>query len=802
MKQLRIGTIIKFGIPVILFAICFYLAFFLLGMDVVPFLMWWFTLLLLGIVFYPTVGRLFHRFSDGGWLFSKTIGLGFTGWLLWYLSSMRLLKFTAVNARFLLSVCLALNILVLFLQLNRKKTIEGQSKENVYAFSEKKVLNILYSELIFLSVFLFWCYTRGFKPEAYGTEKFMDYGFMTTMMRTEYMPPEDLWLSGNYINYYYVGQYMATYLTKLSGVTVGYGYNLMMMTLAAFGFALPYAIICNVMKTFLIDRKAELNNIKQVEADFFTRVGVALSKTVPYLSGLLAGVAVCFAGNMHYPIYRYIVPWISKIRGLEYESYWFPDATRYIGYHPETNDKTIHEFPLYSFVLGDLHAHVLNIIFVLTLLALLFVFLLDRKQRMDALRQGLANEEIFTRNSVWKEIFHPVILLVGFFIGLFRTTNFWDFPIYFVVSGAVILFSNAVIYRFKKHAIYLTACHALVVLVIAELTALPFTLKFNQISTRVCLAEARTPLYQLLVLWGLPVILVAVYTILCILDLKKSGRFSNNLSKEKKNRNKLYLFIEQLKVSDLFIITIGLCAIGLVFMPEIVYVQDIYSGDYKRANTMFKLTYQAFIMFGCCFGYIIVRLLAFKKTWIRRCIGGLSLLLLISTVFYSRNAINSWYHNIFNKEQYKTLDASAFMEDESLDDYLATNWLNENIDGTCVVLEAQGDSYTYYQRVSVITGLPTVMGWTTHEWLWRSDATGAYPAICSERAEDVKQIYNADSVQAARRLLDKYDVAYVYVGALEREKYTELNEEVMRHLGTVVFESNSTGEPTFIVKIK
>ena len=88
---------------------------------------------------------------------------------------------------------------------------------------------------MFFSLFMFFTYIRCFKPYAYGTEKFMDYGFMTTMMRSDYMPPQDFWFSGTKLNYYYVGQFMAAFLTRLSFVNVSHGYNLMLMMVAAFG---------------------------------------------------------------------------------------------------------------------------------------------------------------------------------------------------------------------------------------------------------------------------------------------------------------------------------------------------------------------------------------------------------------------------------------------------------------------------------------------------------------------------------------------------------------------------------------
>lgn len=821
MKEKQVFTIIKYIASILLLGVIFYIAHVFLGDDMKPFIRWWLTLLALGIIFYPMTGMIFKKFHDGGWLFSKTIGLAITGWLLWFLSSLKVFRFTSKNAWICVLVCLLLNCILLVYQCLHHSKDKSKKLIEHFEISHNKVLAVLTSEALFLLLFFVWCYMRGFKPEAYGTEKFMDYGFMTTMMRAEYMPPEDLWFSGNAINYYYVGQYLATYMTKLSGVLVSYGYNLMMMTLAAFGFVLPYSIIYNVAKVFVNDLSLRKRNTGKQQTENKKR---GIHNFIPSLAGLTAGVAVCFAGNLHYPIYKWVVPFMNKLKGLEATSYWFPNATRYIGYNPETSDKTIHEFPLYSFVLGDLHAHVINIMFVLTVLALLFAFLLYRKDKMDSLRLGIT----ITGESFVKEVFHPIILLLGFFIGLFRTTNFWDFPIYFVVSGAIILFSNAVLYQFKKKTIILTALHAVVILVIGEITALPFTLNFNQISTKLRLTVARTPLYQLLILWGLPIILIIIYLIHSWKELEKEGFLTgvsiqnSNKKKLKKDKNqdsfieknnevkfipeknKLYQFIENLPIADLFIATIGLCGIGLILMPEVIYVQDIYSGDYKRANTMFKLTYQAYIMFGLCMGYIIIRYMLHARNLKRKIIGVVSAILFITTVCYANNAIKSWYGDVFKYKNYKTLDASAFMEKESMDDYLATKWLNENIQGTPVVLEAQGDSYTFYQRVSVITGLPTVMGWKTHEWLWRSDETGAYPAICEERSRDIEAIYNAQNPEDAKQLLEKYNVSYVYVGALEREKYTSLNEEVMRSLGEVVFEVATIDQttPTYIIKVK
>ncbi len=759
----------------------------LLKEDFAVFLRWWFALLLLGITFLPLSQKIFSSFHDNGYLFSKTIGLALSGYLMWLFSSVKLMKFTSLSCVMVVALGVCFNLLLFArMKTNHKKLM----------FTSDKLEAMVKEELLFLALFLIWTYIRGFKPEAYGTEKFMDYGFMTAMMRAEYMPPRDLWFAGSTINYYYVGQYMATFMTKLSFVTVNTGYNLMLMTLAAFAFLLPYSLIFNVTKHYLGNQYTE-------------------RKKIPAIAGLLSGAGVSLAGNMHFPLYYWVIPILRTLLGTDSEDgYWFPDSTRYIGYDPDTTDKTIHEFPGYSFVLGDLHAHVINIIFVLTVLGILFAWLMYRKKSME----NILHEDSRDKPNLWKEIFNPYIILIGFFIGLFHTTNFWDFPIYYVVAGAVILFSNAVVYRVNTapsvqvnrfmllKAIWVTAAQGITIILTAKLTALPFTLNFVQISTEIRLAAAHTPLYQLIILWGLPVILVSGLLIELISKYKRNTREMGQ-SEAGMNKNKRFLqngsiirFLADLNISELFIVILGLCGIGLVIIPELIYVLDIYSGDYKRANTMFKLTYQAFIMFGICSGFIFVKFLKTPEFHWQRKFAVITLLLFLSSLWYSKVAVQAWYGNVLNPQNYKGLDEAAFLETVMPDDYLATNWLNDNIEGTPVILEANGDSYSDYERVSVITGLPTVLGWYVHEWLWRGGTD-----ILDERAAEIQNIYTSTDTELVNAVIDKYQIEYIYVGKLELDKYTTINDALLKSLGEVVFMSPATeSKPyeTYIVHVE
>src|SRR5699024_10070688 len=190
------------------------------------------------------------------------------------------------------------------------------------------------------------------------------------------------------------------------------------------------------------------------------------------------------------------------------------------------------------------------------------------------------------------------------------------------------------------------------------------------------------------------------------------------LKDNKTNQSFIVDFFRTIALGDLFIFILGLCAIGLVFIPELIYVEDIYSGDYKRANTMFKLTYQAFIMFGICSGFIFIKFFKAKRYLWQKKLAIVTFLLFVSTLLYTPVAVKGWYGDIRKIENYKGLDSSLFLKEKMPEDYRGIEWIIENIERNAIILEANGDSYSDYQRISVFTGNPTVLGWYVHEWLW------------------------------------------------------------------------------------
>ncbi len=623
-------------------------------------------------------------------------------------------------------------------------------------------LDLVYAEeILFFAVFLLWTYLAGFHPAAHGTEKFMDYGFMEAMMRSKTLPATDLWYSQGKINYYYGGQYFAVFLTKLSGTKVELTYNLMRTFVAAFAFVLPFSLV------------------HQMTLDMQGRVS-GWKKNLPSITGFLAGLAVSIAGNMHYVVYAQIIPLIQKLKGEEVSSYWFPDATRYIGFNPDVPDKTIHEFPCYSFVLGDLHAHVVNIMFVLLLLGLLYAW-------MKKVRNTTPSMEKQGRKKFWmKQLLMPQILAAAMLLGMFHWTNYWDFVIYYVVTGGTVLFMNIICLKGDIRRIAaVTAAQAVEIFAIATVIILPFTLQFTTMVQGVRLAQNHSLPHQLLILWGLPTVLTLVFVISLIVEKLKGLEHKS-----------LYRLMKAVRTPDLFAVIMGLCAIGLVAIPELVYVRDIYENRNARANTMFKLTYQAYIMFGMTMAYVIFRLLIVNRKKILKAIAAIGLVLLLWTCGYFGRSVNSWFGQVLDPSQYKGLNATAFLETDYVEDVGAIKWLKENIEGSPVVLEANGDSYSEYERVSAMTGLPTVMGWYVHEWLWRNDV-----ADLNEKSGEIETIYTSTDTARVQELIEKYDISYIFVGSCEREKYGEnLNNAGLESLGEIVYQDPDY--ETYIVKIE
>jgi len=703
---------------------------------------WWFLLFGLGIIFLPLTKLFFKNFFDFGYAFSKIIAILLVCYLVWLVGSLHLLPFTLPTLLFIIFCLVILNF-----YLTRK------FKKEFFNDFKKAWKILIFEELLFFFALFFWSYVRGFQPDIEGLEKFMDFGFVNSILRSRYFPPADMWMAGKTINYYYFGHLVAAVLTKLSNLSSTVTYNLMIATIFAFTFTGAFSLVANLISHWKLK----------------------------IFGGLLSALLLTLGGNLH-------AFWWFLTHNLSFTGYWYPDATRFIVEKFGALDNTIHEFPIYSFVVSDLHGHVSNIPFVLLFLTLLFAWLSSHQDKT-----------LITNYQ---------LLITSLLLAVMYMTNSWDFPIYFLVFAMVAAYSYYSKYRFSQKSIFSIGLPArrslgaggLVVLVFigSILFSLPFHLHFSQIAQGLDFVHSRSPFWQLLVLWGYQwVIMVSFLIFLAVKRLriadylaKTNPALKDQLSGEARSRSAGL-------IPDIYILILLAVATLLIVIPEIFYVKDIYITSYHRANTMFKLVYQSFMLYALSAGYIIVRLISniskachfvikYQKSKILNSYSVFlifTFLFLIFVMVYPYFAVNSYYGNLKN---YQGLDGLTYLGKNYPDDYAGILWLNKNIKQQPVVLEAVGDSYTDFNRVSAFTGLPTIQGWLVHEWLWRGsfDEPG-------RRAAETDTIYQSPDQNLTVSLLEKYKVEYIFIGSKEREKY-QVFEEKFKTLGKLVFQQGST----------
>lgn len=758
--------------------------------DLLLLIQWWFLFLLFSLIMLPVTTVIFKPFFDKGYIFSKTLGVIAVSYSALLIGTLRLIPFSFFSLTCFMLILGLLNYGgVYFFQ-------KKQTSKTILSFLKSNWNIIIFEEILFFGALYLLALIRSFSPDIHGLEKYMDYGFMNSILRSEFFPPKDMWLTPFSINYYYFGHFTGAVLTKLSTIPSYLTYNLILASVFSLSFVSSFSIGANLFRFLRSSRK------------------LLTLKTV--VSGMLTAVLVTVSGNLH-TLYAFFKPyenekpvpiWELPFMPLTFpNSYWYPNATRFIF-------NTIHEFPMYSWVVADLHGHVFDIPFVLTTLAVLLSFLQRQTERKKEQKQPQE-----TRENVLFKLYHhhpfPLgyIVLLGFLLSVMYMTNAWDGLIYMLLSGIFLLYIHIILFKDTKSLAFLLNKDFFLPLLFSgsllfisfSVFSLPFSLNFkpfvsgigvlcspeflvNMESFGPFLFEAehcqRSPWWQLLMLYGF--FYFFIFAFLAFLTRVKS-----------------------VKVSDTYVLLLIILGTLLILIPEFIYVKDIYPAHY-RANTMFKLVFQSFILLSVTSSYVLIRILTAihsGKLPLREKIFSvffvlISLILLTVVLLYPFQAVNSYYGNLKN---YSGLDGIKYLDMLYPSDYLAIHWLNDHVSGQPVILEAQGDSYTDFARVSANTGLPTVLGWTVHEWLWRNDYDipnpPADPDIIYEvpapRISEIQMLYETEDLKETQRLLKKYDISYVFLGVLEKQKYPLLNEQKWEKIGKVVYKNG----PTVIYKI-
>jgi YYY domain-containing protein len=695
-------------------------------LDYLHIIFWFIIIEFLGLISIPMAGMLADGLADRGYSAARTLGIMLVTYMSWILSY--LLGFNIVTVSIsVLTLCL------LSFFVYRKQRY----------FPDKKIL--LSNELIFAAAFLFFLIVRLYIPQIYMHEKFMDFAFLNAMIRTASFPPADPWFAGESLDfYYYLGYLTVGVPGKLCSVEPSILFNLAISLIFALCFNLFFGIGYNLT-----------------------------SGKIKY--GLLTSISVILLGNIQGFI-EFIKMYVNKepssmaVSVMGY--YW--SSSRVIPF-------TINEFPYFTFILGDLHSHMLAIPFYI----LVLTFLLSLYFRKEANR-------IFENNLA--------LLIFSLALGFLFPANSWDFPVYFSLTFVIVLVHYYGYYNLNKDLFGSVSGFLKTVIFISTfsfLPYLPFYLSFDPKAAGgfdFVGPELRTSLDKFLILFGLFLFLIFSFLICRLESRKKLAYFimwigiSSILSLKLSIPLlvilfplivlSLFLFLKDLpdRSPAGFISLLVAIASFIALLCELVRLNDHIIGSFARMNTVFKFYMHLWIFLAVAASYSYYELKShiknrpvdgqsLKKVYGKKVWNVSLLFLIVSCSFFP---MVSTFTRIKDMNATPSLDGMEYIRGFDEGDYNALKWMQKSIEGTQIVLEAStiNSSYTYISRVSTNTGLPTIIGWTGHELFWRQD-----PKEITQRVADVNYIYNTDNKKKALELIDKYNVSYVYIGQLERQLY-------------------------------
>lgn len=700
---------------------------------------WYLTLLAMTVAFAPAARALAGRVPGHGAFIAKPVGLLLTVWPVWFLASISPIPYS--------SLLLWLAILV-----------GGAAGWGHYVYHKQIdrswLTHLLIAELIALLAFAGFIWLRGYTPQITGTEKPMDIALFSSSARSTEMPPPDPWMAGESINYYYLGYLMHGSVSRLSGVPTSVGFNLALATT----FAMTVSAAAGLGYGLARSRYRRM-------------AGIA--------AGGLAAFLIAIAGNLKTPIE------LLRDASATWDAFWFEgpgwESSRVV---VDSNDAmTINEFPSFSFILGDLHPHVMALPF--TIVCLFIAFGLWLRGREDQAADPLQE--------------YGPLALAGVAIGSLYPLNSWDFPTYLAAAVIAILLA----YGWRRGAL-----ERVVVLGVASVFAWsPFWLTFVPFagggvesgvpilgrigSTIGAYSGERTSAGEFLTIFGIP---WAVACVLLGVELVRSRRGQVVSLPRWAAIPALLIVVVALGLPAPVLLLAGapfaasiwliarreagdmeqtaiamLCAagFGLILLTEFVYIQDVFAG---RLNTLFKVYYQVWTLLGIAAAIALVRL--WRSTTVRALHGGLAAavaLVILLGVSYPIVSAHGWI-DFQGPNGWTGLDGAAFVGDTDPDELAAIRWLRENAEEGDVVLEAAGCSYEENFGVptgplATFTGVPTIIGWDGHERQWRGGQSDLLGQIAL-RADEVAQLYlDPNDVE----LLDRYGVTLLYVGRFERD---------------------------------
>jgi YYY domain-containing protein len=772
-----------------------------------PLLVWLLTAELIAFAAVPLLWLSLRRLPDGGFGASKILGLALVSYVPWLLASLKIAPFGRPSLFLTWLGLLGISIGIVWWR-----------RQPFLAWLRREWRLLLSVEAVFLVGFALWIWLRAVNPDlwhpAYGGEKPMNFAYLNAVVKSDYFPPYDPWFAGGIINYYYYGLVLVAALVKLTGILPQVAFNLAQPTifgaLCAGVFSLAFAIIMPVTRSWASRSLAYLAGAAAVVLtglvgnldaglQLIDQLKAVGAPTVPGGNGLVqvwAGLLAVVAGANLHPL-----------------DFWH--STRFIG--PE-DPGPIHEFPYFTFLYGDMHAHELAL--PLTVAALLVAFNL-----------------VLTARAAPRACAWLALVWAGLVLGMLRATNTWDFPTYTaVVCFALVLGLGPAILRGNARAVQTLVVSLITVGILSQLLFWPYLQRYQLFYTGVDPVHARTALSQFLTIHGLLLFLGGSLLAWYLVGAQRRALATRRARTLVAEPGYYGVFLPvgtgwRLSSPSLWV-ALGLGAIGIAFaaagyptrgflvvgigfagaallgtwrrpghafqaglfgagliatlIPEFVALQ----GDVGRMNTVFKFYLQAWVLLAvagaAALAWLVQKagrdpfLRLVRPAWIVAAV-----ILFAAAIAYPLFASEGKLGLRFAPLPLG-LDGMAYMDHATyLDrppakpdsapqsdlnlpgDAEAIRWLQDNVQGSPTVLEGRSPVYRWGSRIAVYTGLPTVLGWDVHQGQQRT----GYPSMLQQRANDVERAYSSTRPADAMEVIRTYAVRWVVIGGLERAYY-------------------------------